>query len=125
MTGKADLVMWAKNGERFLPRVLKRIEELIPHEEINQKILVDDHSTDNTVKIAKQFNWSVYTNPSTGIPSGAKEAKAWLNKIPKHLLNEKVAAASDIRVVNQPTALRKLEKHRKILREKISVPNVG
>lgn len=68
MIDEVDLVMWARNGERFLQRVLKRIEKVILHEEINQKILVDDHSTDNTVKIAKQFNWSVYTNPSIGIP---------------------------------------------------------
>lgn len=130
MVEKVDLVMWTKNGARFLPRVLKRIEEVIPNEDINQKILVDDHSIDNTTKIAKEFNWSVYANPSTGIPSGANESlrhveteffvsieqdllltKEWWNKIPKHLLNEKVAVASGIRLANQPLALRKLEEY--------------
>lgn len=130
MTGKVDLVMWTKNGERFLPLVLKRVDEVIPHEKINQKILVDDHSADDTIKIAKDFNWSVYTNPSTGIPSGANEAlrhvkteffvsleqdlllaKKWWSKIPKHLLNKKVAVSSGIRLANQPMALRKLEEY--------------
>jgi len=93
--------------------------------------LVDDHSTDNTVKIAKQFNWSVYTNPSTGIPSGANEAlrhvktklfisleqdlllaEDWWSKIPRHLLNEKVAVASGIRLANKPRAVRKLEEYK-------------
>jgi len=86
--------------------------------------LVNDHSTDNTVKIAEEFNWSVYTNSSTDIPSGANEAlrhvktkffvsleqdilriKEWWSKIPKRLLNEKVAVASGIKLANQPVAL--------------------
>jgi len=50
---KVDLVMSTKNGEGSLPQVLKRIDEAFPYENINQKILVDDHSTDKTVFIAK------------------------------------------------------------------------
>lgn len=71
---KFDIMMWTLNGERFLPSVLRRVEEAIPKKIVHKKIMVDDHSTDNTVKIAKDFNWEVYSNPSTGISSGANEA---------------------------------------------------
>lgn len=53
MIGKVDLVMWAKNGGSFLPKVLGRIEEVIPHEKIEQKILVDDHSQTTLLKSPK------------------------------------------------------------------------
>jgi len=125
---KVDLCMWTKNGERFLPRVLKRIEEVVPAEVVHKKILVDDHSVDRTVEIAREFNWEVYENPSTGIPAGANEAlrhvdcpffvsveqdvllaKDWWDKIPPHVLNsEDVACAEGIRVAVHPV-LRKLD----------------
>lgn len=116
---KVDLVMWTKNGERTLPHVLKRIDEVIPHENVNNKILVDDHSTDNTAKIAKDFNWQVQMNPNSGIPSGANEAlrhvttslfisfeqdlflaKNWWDRIPPYMQNPKIAVAGGIRVFN-------------------------
>ncbi|MGQ9642166.1 MAG: glycosyltransferase [Candidatus Bathycorpusculaceae bacterium] len=126
---KVDLVMWAMNGEKYLPSVLKRIEEVIPAEDVNQKILVDDHSIDNTVNIAREFNWDVYTNPFGGIPSGANEAlrhvktkyfvsieqdiilaKDWWEKIPPHMENEKVAIAQGIRVADHKV-LKKLDEY--------------
>jgi hypothetical protein len=36
---KVDLVMWAKNGARMLSAVLKRIEEVIPDDEVDKKYL--------------------------------------------------------------------------------------
>jgi glycosyltransferase involved in cell wall biosynthesis len=66
--------MWAKNGERFLPLVLSRISQVIPDENVNQKIFVDDHSTDRSREIASEFNWIVYPNLKGGIPNGANEA---------------------------------------------------
>jgi glycosyltransferase involved in cell wall biosynthesis len=45
---KVDLAKWAKNGAEYLPKVLKRINEVLPHAEVHRKILVDDHSTDAT-----------------------------------------------------------------------------
>jgi len=129
MIGKVDLVMWAKNGENVLPTVLKRIDEVIPHEVICHKILVDDHSTDRTTKIAKEFNWNVYPNPKTGIPSGANEAlkhvdreffisieqdvvlaKNWWEKIPSYMGDSMVFCAQGWRI---PTnlALLKLEEY--------------
>jgi len=56
-----DVCMWAKNGERFLPIVLKRIDDVIGRD-VNQKIFVDDSSTDRSVEIAKSFGWKVYPN---------------------------------------------------------------
>jgi glycosyltransferase involved in cell wall biosynthesis len=127
--GKVDLVMWAKNGESSLPRVLKRIDEVIPYENVNQKILVDDHSTDKTVFIAKDFGWSVYPNPRGGISSGANEvlrhvksdffvsieqdvvlAKDWWEKIPVYMDNPQVAVAQGIRISTEPS-LKKLEEY--------------
>lgn len=117
MIGKIDLVMWTKNGEKTLPIVLKQIDKVIPHENVCHKILVDDHSTDRTVEIAKSFNWDVYPNPEGGIPSGANEAlryvdrdffisveqdvvlaKNWWDKIPPYMQNPKIAVAGGIRV---------------------------
>ncbi|MGC8912288.1 MAG: glycosyltransferase family 2 protein, partial [Nitrososphaeria archaeon] len=129
MIRKIDLVMWAKNGEKFLPSVLKRVDEVIPSEYINKKILVDDHSTDETVKIAREFNWDVYKNPASGIASGVEEAlrhvkceyfvsveqdvllaKDWWEKVPPYLEEKDVACAQGIRLSIDPT-LRALEEY--------------
>jgi glycosyltransferase involved in cell wall biosynthesis len=129
MVGKIDLVMWAKNGEAFLPTVLKRIDEVIPHENVCHKILVDDHSTDRTIEIAKSFNWDIYPNPRGGVPSGANEAlrhvdcaffvsveqdvvlaKDWWERIPPYMNYDKVAVAQGINRSTEPT-LRKLDEY--------------
>jgi glycosyltransferase involved in cell wall biosynthesis len=122
--------MWAKNGAEFLPRVFKRIEEVIPSECVNKKILVDDRSVDSTVEIARDFNWAVYENPLGGISAGANEAlrhvespffisfeqdlllaKDWWSKIPPYLEDSKVAAASGMRFAGKPVGLRKLQQY--------------
>lgn len=127
---KVDLVMWTKNGEKFLSSVLNRIDSVIPYECVNQKILVDDHSSDRTVEIARDFNWTVYENPSTGISAGANEAlrhveslffisfeqdlllaKDWWSKIPVYLETPNVAVASGVRFIDKPVGLRKLEQY--------------
>lgn len=114
---KVDLVMWTKNSAQFLPITLKRIDEVIPCEFVNQKIIVDDHSHDNTVYIARDFGWNVFLNPKTGIPSGANEAlrhvkskffisvehdvilaKNWWEKIPPYMSDPTVAVAQGVRV---------------------------
>lgn len=116
MKRKYDLCMWTKNGQRWLKEVLQRIDQVIPPENVNQKILVDDHSVDRTVEIAKDFNWTIYNNPSTGISSGANEAlrhvetdafisfeqdlllhREWFEKVPQHLQKQNVVVASGIR----------------------------
>lgn len=128
MFGKVDLVMWTKNGAETLPLVLRRLSESIPAESINNRIIVDDHSTDGTRDIAKSFGWRVIPNEGTGISDGANTAlknvetdyfmsveqdlllaKNWWDKIPLYLANPKTAVASGIRFVANPVGLRKLE----------------
>jgi len=127
---KVDLVMWAKNGSKTLPFVLKRINEIIPEEFVHKRILVDDHSVDDTREIAKSFGWQVFFNEGKGICSGANTAlhhvtsdffisfeqdlllaKDWWQKIPRSLEDKKVAVASGVRVPNQPLALKKLQEY--------------
>lgn len=112
----ADLAMWGKNGARTLPRVLRQIDDVIPQEFVKNKIFVDDHSSDETVKIAKSFNWKVYENPSWGIAAGTNEAlrhvkspffisveqdlllaENWHDVIPKYMNDSKVVVAHGIR----------------------------
>jgi len=121
--------MWTKNGERFLKLVLKRIDEVIPHENVNQKVLVDDRSEDATTEIAKEFNWKIYVNPRGGIPSGANEAlrhvrtpifisfeqdlllaSNWWDTVPNLLSEKKVAVACGARLPDVSHSIRKFYK---------------
>jgi len=127
---KVDLCMWTKNGEKTLPKVLERIDEVIPHENVNKKILVDGLSTDRTTEIAKEFNWDVYHNMKVTISHGANLAlqqvesdyfisfeqdlllaKDWWEKIPLHLEDQRVAVASGIRFADKPLGLRRLQEY--------------
>jgi len=129
LTRTVDLVMWAKNGASILPIVLKRAEIVIPHEIINKRIFVDDHSVDGTRDIAEDFGWSVYLNPRGGVGSGANTAlryveserlisleqdivlaKDWFEKIPKYLDRKDVAVAQGWRVADHPV-LRKIDEY--------------
>jgi glycosyltransferase involved in cell wall biosynthesis len=71
---KIDVVMWVKNGQELLPLTLDRIEKVIPSEIIREKIFVDDHSSDESVRIAKGFGWRVYENEGRGISAAANTA---------------------------------------------------
>ncbi|MCW4008819.1 MAG: glycosyltransferase [Candidatus Bathyarchaeota archaeon] len=127
---RVDVVSWTKNGAKYLPAVLKRLEEALPSEDVHRKILVDDHSVDNTREIAKDFGWEIYLNPSTGISAGANYAlskvdckyfisieqdlllaKDWWLKIPQYLSNPKTAAASGMRFASQPAGVTKLQRY--------------
>lgn len=130
MIAKTDLVMWTKNGAATLPQVLKRIREVIPEELVNNRILVDDRSTDNTREIAKSFGWTVVFNEGTGISDGANTAlksvdsdffvsfeqdlllaKDWWLKIPPLLEKPHVSAASGMRFADKPRGVRKLQQY--------------
>jgi glycosyltransferase involved in cell wall biosynthesis len=126
---KIDLVMWTKNGAETLPFVLKRISEVIPNEFVNNRIIVDDNSTDDTREFARIFRWKVVLNNGAGVSDGANTAlklveseffisfeqdlvlaRNWWERIPKLLLDENVAVASGMRVSNIDT-IRKIEEY--------------
>lgn len=128
MSSKVDLVMWTKNGAKTLPLVLKRINEVIPKENISNRIIVDDKSADNTVEIAKAAGWTIISNEGKGISDGANTALKhvqteffvsfeqdlilspdWWNKIPQYLDDLKVGAASGMRFASQPRGVRKIQ----------------
>jgi GT2 family glycosyltransferase len=118
---KADLVMWAKNGASVLPSVLKRADDVLLKEVITKKIFVDDHSTDESREIAKEFGWVIYPNEKGGVGCGANTAlrhvgceyfisleqdvllaKNWFEKVSKHLEQKNVAVAQGWRLPDQP-----------------------
>jgi len=113
--------MWAKNGAMMLPKVLKRVEEVIPNEAIDKKIFVDDHSLDRSAYIAKDFGWRIFHNEKEGVGAGANLAlrkvthehfmsveqdvvlaKDWWNKIPRYLERKDTAVAEGWRISNHP-----------------------
>ena len=117
-----DLCIWTKNGAETLAPVLRRVEEVIPHEEIRKKIAVDDSSTDSSVELLKKFNWEVYPNREGFINSGTKEAlkhveteffvsieqdvllsRKWWGAIPHYMNDERVAVAQGIRLSTNET----------------------
>ena len=69
-----DLCMWVKNGARTLPVVLDRINSVIPVGVVNQRLIVDDGSRDDSVLIAKSRGWSVIANEGHGISDAANTA---------------------------------------------------
>jgi glycosyltransferase involved in cell wall biosynthesis len=121
--------MWTKNGEKFLPKVLKRIDEVFPSKFVSRRIMVDDNSEDNSVKVAKDFGWTVYKNRGRGLKEAIVTAlsyvsadffvsvehdvilaKDWWEKIPKYMEDEQVAVAQGVRIATHPI-LRKLDEY--------------
>jgi len=114
---KVDLVMWTLNGEKTLPLVLSRINEIIPKDIVNQRLIVDDGSKDNTVTVARKYGWNVIKNEGKGISDAANTAlkhiqtsyfcsfeqdvflsSNWWNKVSALILNkEGVGAACGLR----------------------------
>ena len=127
---KTDLVMWSKNGAQTLPSVLRRINEVIPEDAVNRKIIVDDRSADNTREIAESFGWTVKPNDGRGISDGANTAlrhveserfasfeqdlllaRDWWKNIPKHLEGPNVGAVSGVRFASKPLGVRKMQQY--------------
>ncbi len=130
MISRVDLVMWTKNGARTLPAVLKRINEVVPQEFVNKKIVVDDASSDGTHNIASSFGWQVIPNKGHGISDGANTALKevtsdffisfeqdlflaadWWQKIPPLFENPNVAVASGMRFADKPLGVKKMQEY--------------
>lgn len=113
MNIQVDLVMWTYNSEKNLPAVLKRIDQVIPKQHINRKIITDDNSTDKTREIAKAYGWEVHPNKGKGVNDNTKTALSlvtapyfcsfehdiilnpdWWQKISKHILEDPTVAVS-------------------------------
>lgn len=122
--------MWTRNGGETLPLVLERINEVIPREFINEKLVVDDGSNDGTQHIVSSFGWTVIPNKGHGISDGANTALEnvtseffisfeqdlllahdWWDKIPSLLENSKVVAASGMRFADKPRGVKKLQQY--------------
>jgi len=109
--------MWTLNGEKTLPLVLSRINQIVPKDFVNQRLIVDDGSKDNTATIAGKYGWTVLKNEGKGISDGANTAlkhvetsyfcsfeqdvvlsSNWWNKVSALILNKQdVAAACGLR----------------------------
>ena len=128
MISGIDLAMRTKNCAETLPSVLKRIDEVIPYESVNNRILIDDHSADDTREIAKSFGWQVFYNEGTGVNIGARTAlkrvktqyfasfeqdlllaRDWWIHVPTLLEKDKVAVASGVRIADIPFSLNRLQ----------------
>ena len=73
-----DLCMWTRNGARTLPVVLDRINKVVPENLVNQRLVVDDGSTDDTISIAASLGWRVVPNNGHGICDGANTALSYV-----------------------------------------------
>jgi glycosyltransferase involved in cell wall biosynthesis len=119
---KIDLTIWTLNSAKTLPFTLMSIEKAIPRERVNQKLMVDGHSTDETQNIGKQFGWKVIDAEKVGIPHQANQAlemvntevfasfehdiilnRNWFQAIMRHLLSDpQVAVAQGVRLATNP-----------------------
>jgi len=106
-----SIIIPTRNEEKNLPRVLKSIKQLDYLKEKLEIIIVDGHSEDKTVQIAKKFGARVFLNPgrirSTGCQIGIEKSKGeliaftdadcvvpsdWLKGLLKPLKGKKTAA---------------------------------
>lgn len=125
---KIDLVMWTLNSEKYLAQTLNSIKKEIPTKFINRKIMVDGGSLDNTINIAKFFEWEFH-KCKKGIPYQANMALEmvdtpifasfehdivlcpdWYMKIINTITPQDVAVSQGIRISMNKT-LRAIEKY--------------
>jgi len=117
MNKRFDVWMCTYNSEKLLPMTLKRISEVIPPTAINRKFIVDDFSTDNSTKVAKELGWEVYANKKKGLYNAMQYAfslvetdycasfehdiylaENWFPRIPKWVTEQGYGIAQGIRV---------------------------
>lgn len=118
---KIDLVIWTLNSEKSLKRVLLNAVKVIGEKNINNKILVDSGSEDNTVWIGRRLGWDVYVSKKRGIPNQANIAlnhveteffvsiehdlllnKNWFNTISRYFKDKNVSVAQGIHISSNP-----------------------
>lgn len=121
--------MWTYNSSLMLPAVLSRISQVVPKEVVARRIIVDDHSKDNTVEIAKKHGWKVYINRGNGIHSAIRTAlslvktkyfvsfehdvlltRNWWQRISRHMKDKSVAVAQGVRIATNKV-VRKLDEY--------------
>jgi glycosyltransferase involved in cell wall biosynthesis len=120
--------MWTKNGESTLEVVLNQIDRVVPRNFVNKKIMIDDHSTDNTRLIGLDHGWIVIANEGKGISDAANTAlkyvessifcsfeqdlllsNVWFKEVYPLIFKENVVIASGMRFPNRPSAVRKIK----------------
>lgn len=125
---KFDVVMCVKNGAATLPVVLRRIDEVIPKGRINQKIMINDHSSDSSPEIGRRFGWTIYQSEGSGISSALNTAlgkvatevfilfeqdlrlsKSWFKNVFPLIFADDVVLASGVRFVTAPELYRQIE----------------
>ena len=118
---KVDIVIWTLNSEKSLEKVLIGAVKAIGEKNINNKILVDGGSKDNTIKIGKKLGWEIYISSKKGISYQANVAlshvkteffislehdlllnKEWFKTIPKYFKDKNVFVAQGIRISSNP-----------------------
>jgi glycosyltransferase involved in cell wall biosynthesis len=119
--------MWTLNSERTLGACLQSIENAIPSDVVNQRIMIDAYSKDGTKTIGETFGWKVYDAEKVGIISQANQALShvttdffasfehdiilnphWLSSMFTYMLDPKVAVAQGVRLSTN-LVLRKIE----------------
>ena len=127
--GTIDLVMWTFNSAKLLPAVLQRINEVMPSDAVNRRIITDDHSTDKTVEVAKQFGWEVHSNRGKGLQANKQTAlslvstplfacfehdvllsRSWWRRASEAMNDPQVGVVQGIRLSTEPR-LRKLDSY--------------
>lgn len=73
---KISVIMPAYNAEHLLPMVLPPLLKMLADGEIQECIVVDDRSTDNTAALAREMGAHVMMTPKNGGPGAARNLAA-------------------------------------------------
>ena len=73
---KISVVMPAYNAVGYLPQVLSPLVEMLRSGEVDEVLLVDDRSTDNTAALAEEMGARVLVMPENGGPGAARNMAA-------------------------------------------------
>jgi glycosyltransferase involved in cell wall biosynthesis len=73
---RISVVMPAYNSARFMPEVLAPLIEMLNRRQIDELLVVDDQSTDNTAAVAEALGATVIRNPRRGGPGAARNLAA-------------------------------------------------